>query len=103
MESIHSARPAEAGPLISVANRSLRRPIMEAHRNRRPERRLGSCRSGRPVGSAMLRAIYCRRQAESCLRLSETCQDPLTAKQLLVIAAEYFPEGNGPRGGPCRG
>ena len=38
----------------------------------------------------MLRAIYCRRQAESCLRLSETCQDPLTAKQLLVIAAEYF-------------
>jgi hypothetical protein len=38
----------------------------------------------------MLRSTYCRRQAESCLRLSETCQDPSTAEQLLIIAAEYF-------------
>ena len=38
----------------------------------------------------MSKAAYFRRQAESHLRLSNTCQDPLTAEHLRLLAAEYF-------------
>ena len=38
----------------------------------------------------MLRAAFLRRQAESCLRLSHTCTDPVVAKELLLKAAEFL-------------
>jgi hypothetical protein len=38
----------------------------------------------------MLRAKVLRRQAESCLRLSQSCCDPLTADHLRMMAADFF-------------
>jgi hypothetical protein len=36
------------------------------------------------------RAAVLRRQAETCLHLSDCCSDPLTADHLRDIAAEFF-------------
>ena len=38
----------------------------------------------------MVRAKFLRRQAETCLRLSEECSDSATAEQLRLMAAEFF-------------
>jgi len=38
----------------------------------------------------MLRIGFLRRQAESCLRLSQSCSDPLKARQLRLQASEFF-------------
>ena len=38
----------------------------------------------------MLRSDYLRRQAETCLRLSQRCSNKATAAELRVMAAEFF-------------
>jgi hypothetical protein len=38
----------------------------------------------------MVRAKFLRRQAETCLRLSEQCSDSATAEHLRLMAAEFF-------------
>jgi hypothetical protein len=38
----------------------------------------------------MSRIGFLRRQAEFCLRTSQSCGDPKKAEQLRLLAAEYF-------------
>jgi hypothetical protein len=38
----------------------------------------------------MLRSDYLRRQAETCLRLSQKCSSSATAEELRLMAAEFF-------------
>ena len=38
----------------------------------------------------MVRAKFLRRQAETCLRLSQQCSDSATAEHLRLMAAELF-------------
>jgi len=38
----------------------------------------------------MLRSRFLRRQAETCMRLSEDCAEPATAEELRLMAAEFF-------------
>ncbi len=38
----------------------------------------------------MSRIGFLRRQAETCLRLAETCSDKTTAEYLRLMAAEFF-------------
>lgn len=41
-------------------------------------------------GRVMVRTAFLRRQAASCLRLSQTCTDPVAAEELRLRAAEFF-------------
>jgi hypothetical protein len=38
----------------------------------------------------MLRSDYLRRQAETCVRLSQNCSSSATAEELRLMASEFF-------------